>query len=465
MSQAQFSWDPVEVSPINTTYRTIRTAIPAPGSKEMLEKLAAYESRSMQGQMPLVWDKAEDYSVYDHAGNRWIDFTSTIFVTNVGHGNPSVINSVKKVLDKPLLHTYAYAHTRRAEYIEALVKFAGHAFEKAFLLSAGTEATEAALKLMRLYALKKNKRKSIIICISGNWHGRTQGAQSMSDNRKQKEWIGFDAPNIFHIPYPYDWVCDESQAEKFLQNSLAQLQSQGIDLRSDVCGFMLETFQGWCANFYPKSYVQAIERVCRDNDILLCFDEMQSGFARTGKKFGFEHYEVTPDLICVGKGMASGFPLSGVIGRKEIMDLPEVGNMSSTHSANPVCCAAGMATIQEIENRQLLCRSQELGQLLHQKLVELKNKYPDIISHVLGKGMIAALLFGDQQRSKVYCDLPTWICEQCFRRGLLLVHTGRESIKFGPPLTISKEALLEGLSVLDEVIAESLVEFNVREFA
>jgi 4-aminobutyrate aminotransferase-like enzyme len=267
----------------------------------------------MQGQIPIIWDKAEDFSIYDKHGNKWIDFTSTIFVANVGHGNQHVRNAVKDVLEKPLLHTYAYMNEERVRYHKKLVEFAGPPFEKAFLLSAGTESTEAALKLMRMNGQKIGKRRLGIIWFEGNWHGRTLGAQMMSGNPSQKEWIGFQDPNIHHIPFPYPWALNGKTGVEFLEIGLKKLQESGIDFEKDICGFMLETFQGWGAIFYPKDFVQAIEDICKRYNILLTFDEMQSGFARTGKKFGYEHYGVQADLLCCGKGIASGFPLSPLI--------------------------------------------------------------------------------------------------------------------------------------------------------
>ncbi len=206
MSNYKFSRTPIKVPKVQTKYRSINTRIPAPGTENMLSKLELYESRSMQGQIPIIWDKADDFSIYDKQGNKWIDFTSTIFVSNVGHGNKNVCNAVKKVLEKPLIHSYAYVNEERVQYHKKLVEFAGTPFEKAFLLSAGTEATEAALKLMRMNGQKNKKRKLGIICIEGNWHGRTLGAQMMSGNSSQKEWIGYHDPNIHHIRFPYPWA-------------------------------------------------------------------------------------------------------------------------------------------------------------------------------------------------------------------------------------------------------------------
>jgi len=454
MAGYDFSRKPQKVSPVLTDFRRIQTAIPAPGTEQVLDRLDRYESRSMHGQLPLVWDRAQDFSVFDSAGNKWIDFTSTIFVANVGHSNPHVSKAISATLNRPIYSCYAYGNEMRAQYLEKLIQFAGSPFEKAFLLSAGTEATEAALKLMRMYGQKQNKRRRGIICIEGNWHGRTLGAQMMSSNLAQRDWIGYQDSDIHHIPFPYPWALNGSTPEAFLEAGLSGLVSSGIDLSKDICGFMLETFQGWGAVFYPSDFVKAIEVICQKNNILLAFDEMQAGFGRTGAKFGFQHYGVTPDLIACGKGMGGGVSLSGVLGRAEIMDLPDIGNMSSTHSANPLVCAAGLAVIEEIEGRNLIDEAVRKGRLLFDALHELQALYPNRIERLLGKGLIAAVLFRHPETGKPDPLFTSRVAELCMQKGLLVVHTGRESIKIGPPLTILDEALLEGVGVMGEAIAE-----------
>ncbi len=454
MAGHEFSRTPQNVPFVSTQYRTIKTAIPAPGTEQILATLDRYESRSMHGQFPLIWDRAEDASVFDIAENRWIDFTSTIFVANVGHSNARVTAAIKNMMDMPIFSCYAYANRKRAEYLERLIKFAGRPFEKAFLLSAGTEATEAALKLMRMHGQKIGKRRRGIVCIEGNWHGRTLGAQMMSSNLAQREWIGYQDADIHHIPFPYPWVLKGGSPEAFLDAGLARLANTGIDLAQDVCGFMLETFQGWGAVFYPKEFVQAIEKVCRKHGILLAFDEMQAGFGRTGRLFGFQHYEVTPDLIACGKGMGGGVSLSGVLGRAEVMDLPDIGNMSSTHSANPLVCAAGLAVIEELEERDLVSEAARKGEMLFNSLSALQQRFPDRISTFLGKGLIAAVLFRTPDTGAADGAFTSRVAERCMQKGLLVVHTGRESIKIGPPLTISDLALVEGLDVLAEAVSE-----------
>lgn len=458
MKSFNFSFEPQKVKKINTSFRIINTQIPAPGTKELFNRLQSVESRSMHGQLPIIWKKAIDFNVFDIADNCWIDFTSTIFVANVGHSNKRIVEAIKKTCQDPLLSCYAYSNPLRADYLEALISFAGNNFEKAFLLSAGTEATEAALKLMRMHGQKINKRRLGIICLENNWHGRTLGAQMMSGNNSQKKWIGFHDNDIHHIPFPYPWEVNNVNALEFLESGLEQLKIKGIDLNKDICGFMLETFQGWGAIFYPDNFVKEIEKICKKNNILLTFDEMQSGFSRTGKNFGYEHYGVVPDLICTGKGMGGGVPLSGLIGRSEIMDLPEVGNMSSTHSANPLVCSAGLAVLEEIKEKQLSKEAERKGEILFNELKKLKSIFRHNITYVFGKGLIAAVLFKSTKESMTDSFFTSKIAEKCYQKGLLVVHTGRESIKIGPPLTIPTEALIEGISVISESITEVLRE-------
>ena len=453
MAGYSFSREPKVVPALETKFRKISTQIPAPGTKEIISRLEKTESRSMQGQFPIIWDKAEDFSVFDIAGNKFIDFTSTIFVANIGHGNKRVSEAIKEVLEKPLISTYAYMSEVRAKYLEKLIEFAGPPFGKAFLLSAGTEATEATLKLIRMHGQKIGKKRPGIVTLNGNWHGRTMGAQMMSSNAEQKAWIGYEDPNIHHIDFPYPWLVSEEQGEEFFIKQLESLKQRGLNLETDIAGFMLETFQGWGALFYPKSFVKAIRNFTEENSILLAFDEMQAGFARTGKKFGFEHYEVSPDLFACGKGMGGGVSLSGVIGRSEIMDLPAVGNMSSTHSANPLVCAAGFAVLEEIESRNLVAETARKGEILKKSLKDLKNKFPEVINNYYGEGLIASVILNDFN-DLTKNEIASKISEKCMQKGLLVVHTGRESIKLGPPLIITDEALLEAMSVFEEAVIE-----------
>lgn len=457
MSGWNFSIEPVDVPLIETKHRRIVTQIPVPESLPMLRDLDRYESISMHGQMPVVWDRAEGYHVHDAWGNKWLDFTSTIFVANSGHGNPRIREALRQVIDKPLLHTYNYCSRERADYLKCLIDNTPIQFEKAFFLSSGTEATECALKLMRMHGWKKGKKRPGVVCFEGNWHGRTMGAQMLGFNPAQKEWIGYLDPNIHHLPFPYPWRPEAmADPEAYFHDGMNRLLAEkGLSPETDLCGFIMETFQGWGALFYPPTFVKAVEAFARKHGLLLAFDEMQAGFGRTGKLFGYMHYDVEPDLLCCGKGASSSLPLSIVLGRAELLDLPEIGSMSSTHSANPLVCAAGKANLEALLEDGLIENSRILGELFIRELELIQSRFPGHISLVSGKGLLAALHFNDWNGNQL-TGLCNVICENLMRSGLLVVHTGRESIKLAPPLVISEEALREGLHVLGKTIGECI---------
>ena len=423
--------------------------------KEAQEILDQYEARSMHGQLPILWKKAKNDLVVDSNNIKYIDFTSTIFVTNIGHSNRFVKKAIRKVLFTNLIHSYTYLNKFRVNYIKNLVEFCGKHFEKAYLASSGTEATETALKLMRMYGLKvSNKKKPGIISVNGNYHGRTLGSFMMSGFSKSKWWIGYEDPNIHFINFPYPWEVDEKSGAKFFINEIENLKNKGVNLNTDISGIILETFQGWGALFYPKSFIKELERFCKKNDILITFDEMQAGFYRTGKKFGFNHYKINPDIICIGKGMSSGMPLSGVVSTKKILDLPQTGELSSTNSANPLVCSVGLATINVMNSPRFLSTLERNCKLFTEKLNEIQQKHKGRIK-VYGEGMIMAIIFYDKKGAPDVKSTNKIVDELLLNR-LLVVKTGRESIKLGPPLNIRKRNLEKGLKILDNSINKIL---------
>lgn len=414
----------------------------------------------MHGQMPIVWDRAQDFRVFDKYGNAWIDFTSTIFVTNAGHANPRIVKALRQALGKNLLHTYTFAHEIRLKFLKRLIEITPKFCEKAFLLSAGTEATECAVKLMRMHGQTISENKIGIVSFKGSMHGRTLGAEMLKGDKEASPWIGYVDPNIFHLPFPYPWIAPQDQIAKYdwaahFRKDIKALENSGVDPKN-LCGFIIESYQGWGAVFYPKAYIQELMLYAKAHDMLVTFDEIQGGFGRTGKMFVYEHYDVEPDLLCLGKGMSGSLPMSAVIGRQKILDLPDVGSMSSTHSANPLCCAAALANIEEIKRKKLVAQAARKGRILHEGLEALRKKYPKHISCILGKGMLAAVIVVDPVTGKPNGLLASRVCERAMQKGLLLVHTGRESIKIGPPLTIPDAALKEGIAVLGEAFDEMI---------
>ena len=435
---------------IKSRYRTIKTSIPNIKSLKLINDLKKFEARGMHGQVPILWNRADNFQVHDYSGNKWIDFSSTILVANVGHSNKKIISEIKKLLNKPLIHTYSYVSKERYEYLKKLIKFTPEYLQKAFLLSSGSEATEAALKIMRYYGKYKKKQKNIILSFEGNWHGRSLGAEMMGGKMNLKNWITFHDKNIIHMPFPYPWDKDvKLDSAKFFKKNINKIiKKKKINPRQDISGIILETFQGWGTIFYPQNFINELKKFCKKNNILISFDEIQSGFGRTGKLFGYMHYNIKPDLVCCGKGAGSGFPLSFVLGKKKIMDLPPEGEMSSTHSGNPLACVIGKATIEEIKKRKLIYKSMKYGKLLHNKLLEIKKNYPNLVKNVYGKGLVASIIFNESKKK----NITNKICDECFSKGLIVIKTGREALKIAPPLTISKEALEEGIKVIKESI-------------
>ncbi|TSC74952.1 MAG: Aminotransferase class-III [Parcubacteria group bacterium Gr01-1014_44] len=441
---------------MQTRFRKIGTKIPSPETVKIIHEAEKYGLDLMSGQLPVAWDKAIDFNVFDKSGNKWIDFTSGIFLANAGHANPQIKKAIDSQLKADLLHAYNYPTEIKTRFLKKLISLSPKSCHKALLFATGAETTEASILMMRTHGQLKNKNKIGIISFRGSMHGATMGARMLQGNQKILDIYGFSDPNIFHLPFPYPW---EAKSKNFdwtarFKNDLKELEKRGMKVKN-LCGFMVESFQGWGALFYPQTYIKELAKFAEKNKILLAFDEIQSGCGRTGKMFAFEHYGVTPDLICLGKGLSSSLPLSAVVSRGEIIDLAEVADCAhSTHSGNPLSCAAGLANLEELQSKNLIKESERKGKILLAGLNELKNKFPDRISYVFGKGLLAAVLFKDPKTGEPEGEFPSRVCERAMQKGLLLVHTGRESIKIAPPLTIPNDALKEGVKVLEESIFE-----------
>jgi len=409
-----------------------------------------YEPDSMTPNIKIYWKKAKDYFIWDSNNKKYIDFTSSIFVSNIGHSNNNFKKKLKGVLDDPISHSYIYYNKYRQEYISKLIKFINKKkLNKCFFVSAGTESTEVAFKLMRLNGLKKDKQKIGIICLKGNWHGRTMGAQLMSDNKDQSKWITTKDKDVYYLDFPYPWVKDFDKKE-FFKKTLIKTFGKNFNFKKKISGIMIEAFQGWGALFYPKNFIKELVSFAKKNDVIISIDEMQSGFARTGKKFCFEHYNFTPDILCCGKGMGSGMPLSGVVTSKKIMAIDNA-NLQSTHSGNPLSCAAGAVTIDEILRLKLTEKAKRDGIIFGKFLEEIKNEFSKSIKAVTYRGLIGAIIFNNtkKHRANVIGDI---ISRKCLKKGLLVVNTGRDSIKLGPPLTISTNDLKKSMKIIQESV-------------
>ncbi|MCX8081916.1 MAG: aspartate aminotransferase family protein [bacterium] len=440
---------PKKVPYIETKYRRIKTEIPVPESIPVLEKLRTYEPISMSGQPLVVWDHAEGMNVYDNYGNKWLDFSSGVLVTNAGHSAPEVLSEIKRMLEKPLLHNYCFPSEIRAELVEKIASVSPEPLKKVFLLTTGAEAVECAFKLARTYGKKKNKK--VVISYEGSFHGRTLGAQMLGGLTGLKEWIVNPDPDIHHMPFPGEPRCKDRSFD-FFEKRLKKLNINP----KDVCAVISETYQGVSGALMPVEYAQKLRKWCDEHGVLLIFDEIQAGFGRTGKMFGFMHYGILPDIFCLGKGISSSLPISAVVGKKEYMDLYEPGTMTSTHTGSPLCCAAALGSIKTVERYKLVENAEKMGRVFEEELTRIYEKF-DCVQFLCGKGLVWGLQIGKKGTETPDPNTAFEIVGRCVEKGLLLfapVGLGGGTIKINPPLIINEEAIREGCSVITEAIEE-----------
>jgi 4-aminobutyrate aminotransferase/(S)-3-amino-2-methylpropionate transaminase len=451
------AWEliPRTVSRVETNYRRIVTQIPVPESIPILERLRRYEPEAMSGQPLVLWDRAEGVNVFDRWGNMWLDWSSGVLITNAGHGRREIVDAIVAQAQKPLLTNYCFPSEIRAALVERLVQLSPPLLTKAFLLTTGSEAIECAIKLARTLGIQKGSHeKIVIVSFERAFHGRTLGAQMVGGIPALKDWIVNLDPAMVQVPFPDGFRTENTSFELF-EESLQKTRMKP----QNVAGVILESYQGGGASMAPKAYIQALRKWCDAHQAILIFDEIQAGFGRTGKRFGFEHYEVIPDVACFGKGISSSLPISAVIGRSEIMDVYPPGAMTSTHTGNPVCVAAALANIETILNENLVQNAARVGGIMNCHLAGVKNRYPSYIGAHHGMGLVAGLHIVKKDTKEPDGELACEIVRRAVESGLLLfspVGFGGATVKICPPLNISEEAVLEGVQVLEECIAGAI---------
>ena len=453
MAGRSFTLEPKDVPTVDTPFRRIVTQMPVSESIPILERLREYEPQSMSGQPLVVWDRAEGCQVYDKWGNMWLDWSSGVLVTNAGHGRKEIVDAIVAQAQKPMLHNYCFPSEPRADLAQKLVEIAPDGLDKAFILTTGAESTENAIKLSRTHGQEVGGPEKIVFVSYVNaFHGRTMGSQLAGGFPGSKEWIGNIDPGFVQVPFPDGFRGKDTTFEGFL----SALEAQGVK-PENVCGVMLETYQGGGCNVAPNEYIQQLRDWCDKHKVLLIFDEVQAGFGRTGKLFGFEHYEVVPDLFCCGKGISSGLPLSAVIGRTAIMDIYAAGSMTSTHTGNPICARAALASIDLILGEGLVENAANMGGVLFEELGKIAKKHEKVVRSVQGQGLVAGLHICKVGSDEADADLAFDICGRCIEKGLLMfspVGPYGAVIKIAPPLCITADAMRDGCSTLAEAMDE-----------
>jgi 4-aminobutyrate aminotransferase/(S)-3-amino-2-methylpropionate transaminase len=448
----EFDLTPRRIPRIETRYRRMLTDFPAPESIPVIERLYKYEPIAMRGQPPVVWDRAEGFQVYDAWGNCWIDWSSGVLITNCGHGRQEVVDAIVAQANRKLLTNYCFPSEIRAQLVERLAGLMPEPLKKVFLLTTGSETVECAIKLCRTHGVKVGGRaKNVIVSFDKAFHGRTLGSQQAGGIPSLKEWIVNLDKGFFQVPFPDGFRTVDTSFD-FFQRCLSEARIEA----ANVAGVILETYQGGSASFAPVPYMQQLRLWCDAHKILLVCDEVQAGFGRTGTMWGFEHYGIVPDLTTWGKGISSSLPLAAVIGRPDVMDLHPAGSMTSTHTGNPVCCAAALASIDLVVKEDLAGNSRRMGDLMHARLHALKKRYPQM-GCVDGKGLVAGVAIVKPGTKDPDAQLAFDIVRRTIEKGVLMfspVGLGGGTVKICPPLVINEEAMNESLDAFEEAVAE-----------
>jgi 4-aminobutyrate aminotransferase/(S)-3-amino-2-methylpropionate transaminase len=434
--------------------RRVITAIPGPKSEAMIKRRAEAVSSSLGMAIPVVVEKAGGGVIVDIDGNSIIDLGAGIAVVNVG-------NSAERVVKNVIDQVQAFTHTcfmiaPYAGYIEvceALNKLVPGDFKKKSILqNSGAEALENAIKVARAYT----KRQAVVVFEHG-YHGRTNLTMGMTaKNMPYKEGFGPFASEIYRMPmaYPFRWNGDEKNVSQEALEMVTHKIEKEIGAKN-VAAIVLEPIQGEGGFIVPPAgFIPGLVKFAHENGIVFVADEVQTGFARTGKMFAMEHEGVAADITTTAKGIAGGFPLAGVTGRAEIMDSVHASGLGGTYGGNPVACAAALGAIATLEEEKLVDRANVIGKIMVDALNEMAKKYK-VIGEVRGRGAMQAIELVIPGSKEPNSDAMGKVIKLCQQKGVLILSAGTYSnvIRLLPPLVIPEALLREGLTILDEAFA------------
>ncbi len=435
-------------------FAKVNEQIPGPKAASLLERRQNIVPKGVSNGIPTFVQSANGALVTDVDGNQYIDFAGAIGTINVGHCHPAVKEALHKQVDQ-YIHTgfNVMMYEPYIELAEKLAALAPGSFDKQVLfLNSGAEAVENAVKIARKYTKRPG-----IIAFSKGFHGRTLMTMTMTSKVKPYKFgFGPFAPEVYKAPFPYEYrrpeglteeQYDDFMIEEFKNFFISEVAPETI------AAVVMEPVQGEGGFIVPsKKFVQEVRNICSEHGILFVADEIQTGFSRTGKYFAIDHYDVVPDLITVSKSLGAGVPISGVIGRKEIMNESAPGELGGTYAGSPLGCAAALAVLDVIEKENLNDRAIELGKVVMNRFEEMKNKY-NCIGDVRGLGAMCAFeLVQDHKTKTPDKTLTANLCTEANKRGLLLLSAGTYGnvIRVLMPLVITDEQLEEGLTIIEE---------------
>ena len=433
----------------------IKTSLPGPKAKAMIDREAPVASPSLIKAYPLVVERAKGTMVEDVDGNRFLDFMTGIAVTITGHCHPRVVKVIREQAEK-LIHIcgtdfYYAPYTELCGRLSALGP--GDSDWQVFLANSGAEAVEGAIKLARYHT-----KRQTIIAFHGAFHGRTCGAVSLTAS-KVKQRAGFAPllPGIVHMPYANCYRCVYNltypQCDVYCVESWRDTIFKTTVSPHEVAAIVVEPIQGEGGHIVPPDeYMPRLRKLCDEFGILLIADEIQSGMGRTGQFFAHAHWEAVPDIITLGKGLGSGMPISAIMAKKEVMTWP-AGSHGSTFGGNPVACVAALATLDLVQEG-LMDNAARVGPYLKDKMLELQSRHP-VIGDVRGRGLMLAmeLVINDQKKIPDTARAQTLV-QGCFQKGLLILDCGESSVRLAPPLIITEQEANAAVDIIDRVLKE-----------
>ncbi len=425
--------------------------LPGPKSAEYLAMSKQYEPGCTSDQAPIVWESAQGVRVKDVDGYEYLDWTSGVLVTNVGHCHPHHVKAIQQAAAK-LMNCYDFPTVERVTLAKRIVELMPDNLDTCFMLTTGSEATEAAMRVAKRY-----QGKHEVISFYGGFHGRTWGAMSMAGNQGTKRGWGPLMPGCVYAPYPYCYRCwfkkePETCGLFCLEFLETVLKTQSI---GDVAALIIEPYQGGAGFIFPPpGYLKALQQWAEEHDILFILDEVQASFGRTGKMFAFQHEDLRPNLLCLGKGIGSGMPTAALVAESRIMNILAPGEMSSTTGGNPLSCAAAHAVLDIMQEEDLPGNAARVGAYIKQRLTSLVNEV-EVLGDVRGMGLVMGMEFVKDKESKEPApDVTREFIKRCCEAGVIVGKVGLwgNVIRVAPPLVITMEEAEESCDIVEGVL-------------
>jgi len=430
----------------------IRTELPGPKAQEIIALGRQYEPQCVSEQVPLVWERAEGVWIEDVDGNRFLDFCAGVLVANIGHCHPKYVAAVREQAGE-LFNCYDFAHPWRARLAEKLVQLTAPNLDSAFILTTGAETIESAIKVAR-----RAHSGFEVLAFDGAFHGRTYGAMSAGGNQGVKRGFGPLVPGFIHAPFCYCYRCAFGKTHPDCKLYCLEHLDWVVKTRSTgaLCAVITESYQGAAGSIIPPpGYMEGLYKWAKDRGLAFILDEVQSSFGRTGKMFAYEHWNIAPDLLCLGKGLGSGVACSALVADGDLIGALGPGEMSSTNGGNPLACRAACTAVEIIQEENLAENAAAVGGKMMAAFKEMEGKF-DILGDVRGMGLGIALEIVEDKKTKTPApDLAKRIIHECFQRGLALIAPiglYGSVIRIAPPLVITQNEAMTGVSIIADAL-------------